>query len=73
MFLICNITLGRQPLYELSGWVRDIDPKCHGLGEKAIGAFNDDRFARALGKLYMTDRATLMRRNCGQNDKKGRP
>lgn len=60
MFLIWNITLGRQPLYELSGWVRDIDPKCHGLDEESVKSFNDDRFGRALDKLYFSYRATLM-------------
>ena len=60
MLPIWNITLGRQPLYELSGWVKDIDPKCHGLDADSIQAFNDDRFGRALDKLYLSDRATLM-------------
>ncbi len=60
LLLIWNITLGRQPLYELSGWIDDIDPKCHGLGRQEVDALNDDRFARALDKLYMADRATIM-------------
>jgi len=60
MFLIWNITLGRQPLYELYEWIRDIDPKCHGLDKQQLSSFNDDRFARALDKLYAADRATLM-------------
>ena len=60
MFLIWNITLGRQPLYELYEWIRDVDPKCHGLDRQQLSSFNDDRFARALDKLYTADRATLM-------------
>jgi len=60
LFLIWNITLGRQPLYELSKWIEDIDPKCHGLSEAQVASFNDDRFGRALDKLYAADRATLM-------------
>ncbi|MCG9479383.1 MAG: IS1634 family transposase [Actinomycetia bacterium] len=60
MLLVWNITLGRQPLYELGGWVKDIDPGCHGMDKDTVGAFNDDRFARALDKLYSADRATLM-------------
>jgi len=60
MFLIWNITLGRQPLYELYEWIRDVDPKCHGLDSQQLSSFNDDRFARALDKLYAADRATLM-------------
>jgi transposase len=60
LFLIWNITLGRQPLYELSQWIRGIEPKCHGLDKDQVASFNDDRFARALDKLYAVDRATLM-------------
>jgi len=60
LFLIWNITLGRQPLYELSQWMSDIDPGCHRLDEQQLSSFNDDRFGRALDKLYTADRATLM-------------
>jgi len=60
MFLIWNITLGRQPLYELYEWIRDVDTKCHGLDKGKLASFNDDRFGRALDKLYAADRATLM-------------
>jgi len=60
LFLIWNITLGRQPLYELSQWMSDIEPKCHGLDKQQLSSFNDDRFGRALDKLYTADRATLM-------------
>ena len=60
MLLIWNITLGRHPLYELSGWIKDIDPKCHGLDEESVQSLNDDRFGRALDKFYLADRATLM-------------
>jgi len=60
MFLIWNITLGRQPLYELYEWIRGIDPRCHRLNKKELSSFNDDRFGRALDKLYAADRATLM-------------
>ena len=60
MFLLWNITLGRQPLYELYDWIRDVDPKCHGLDKQQLASFNDDRFGRALDKLYAADRATLM-------------
>jgi len=60
MFLVWNITLGRQPLYELYEWIRDVDTKCHGLDKQQLSSFNDDRFGRALDKLYAADRATLM-------------
>ena len=57
ILLMCNITLGRQPLYELEQWARSIDPNCFGL---PVENLNDDRFARALDKLYLADRASLM-------------
>jgi transposase len=60
MLLMWYIALGRQPLYELSEWVTTIDPKCHGLNEQSVNSLNDDRFGRALDKLYLCDRATLM-------------
>ena len=60
MLLLCNITLGRQPLYELEQWVQRIDPKCYGLRIETSGIYNDDRFGRALDKLYLADRASLM-------------
>jgi len=41
-------------------WVNTIDPKCHGLNAQSVNSFNDDRFGRALDKLYLCDRATLM-------------
>ena len=47
MLLIWNITLGRQPLYELSEWVNTIDPKCHGLYKQSVNSFNDDRFFKS--------------------------
>jgi len=60
MLLVWNLTLGRQPLYELGQWVEGIDPSCHGMDRDTVRSFNDDRFARALDKLYSADRATLM-------------
>ena len=60
MLLLCNITLGRQPLYELEQWVQRIDPRCYGVSIETHGAYNDDRFGRALDRLYLADRASLM-------------
>jgi transposase len=60
MLLLCNITLGRQPLYELGQWAGSINPSCFELQVEDLKAFNDDRFARALDKLYLSDRASLM-------------
>jgi transposase len=60
MFLIYNITCGRQPLYELEEWVTKLDPRIFGYTLFEKGVFNDDRFARALDKLYYADRASLL-------------
>jgi transposase len=62
ILLIINLTLGKQPLYELEQWVHSLDLRC--LGQKTLpkGKFNDDRFGRALDKLYKADRGTLMTR-----------
>ena len=62
MLLIFNLTLGKAPLYELQEWVASIDGRCLGYGRLKRGRFNDDRFGRALDKLYMADRASLMTR-----------
>ena len=62
ILLIINLTLGKQPLYELERWVQSLDARCLGYQTLPQGTFNDDRFGRALDKLYKADRATLMTR-----------
>jgi transposase len=60
MLLIYNIACGRQPLYELEQWVNKMDPRMFESTHLGDGQFNDDRFGRALDKLYHADRASLM-------------
>ena len=60
MLLIFNLTLGKAPLYELEQWAQSIDFRCLGIQRFNNVNFNDDRFGRALDKLYMADRASLM-------------
>lgn len=60
MMLLFNITCGRQPLYELEEWVEHINPRIFGHHSFKKGTINDDRFGKALDKLYMADRATMM-------------
>ena len=60
MILLFNITCGRQPLYEIEEWAGRIDPKIFGYKSLRKGVLNDDRFGRALDKLYLVDRATMM-------------
>jgi len=61
LLLVLNITSGRLPLYELSQWTSDFDGRLIGRdSELSPDLFNDDRYGRALDKLYQADRASLM-------------
>ena len=60
ILLIYNIACGRQPLYELEQWVNKMDARMFKYNNFNDGKFNDDRFGRALDKLYHADRASLM-------------
>ena len=61
LLLAFNIASGRQPLYELGRWTASLDGKLLGsenpLPEEL---FNDDRYGRALDKLFSTDRASFI-------------
>ena len=60
MLLIYNLTRAKEPLYQLPAWVAALDGRA--IGDTALAAkrFSDDRFARALDRLYRADRAALM-------------
>lgn len=60
ILLLVNIVLGRQPLYELEQWFEKFDANCFGQHKSEKKLLNDDRFGRALDKLYAVDRASLM-------------
>ncbi len=62
LVLVWKIACGRQPLYELPEWVAKLDSRllrpvpevsCEEL-------YGDDRFGRALDKLYAADRASMV-------------
>ena len=55
-----NLSIGKQPLYELPAWVDSIDLRSIGYADYDPKRFNDDRFGRALDRLYAADRASLM-------------
>lgn len=55
-----NLTIGKEPLYELAGWVDSLDRRPIGYGELEPEQFNDDRLRRVLDRLYEADRACLM-------------
>lgn len=60
LLILYNLTLGRRPLYELQKWCSKINPLSIGYESIDCEALNDDRFGRALDKLYDIDRSSLM-------------
>lgn len=58
--LVYNLTLGKKPLYKLEDWINQIDFRCINMQNISDVNFNDDRFGRALDKLYDLDRASLL-------------
>lgn len=60
LLLIYNLALGKYPLYKLNKWVSSIDLRCLGYDDNNSFNFTDDRFGRALIKLYNADRASIM-------------
>lgn len=59
MLLAFNIAKGRQPLYELTQWVHSLDSRMFDFDTLGV-TFTDDRFARALDKVFAMDRASAM-------------
>jgi len=62
LLMVLNIACGRQPLYELSQWVKDLESRALKdlIPDGEALEFSDDRFARALDKLFDADRASLV-------------
>lgn len=60
LLMVCNITCGRQPLYELPEWMDRLEHRSLGKVDTDGCLFNDDRFGRALDKLFEADRASLV-------------
>jgi transposase len=60
VLLSYNLTIGKEPLYQLADWVQSLDLRPLGYSEFELEWFNDDRFGRALDRLYGADRACLM-------------
>jgi len=65
LLLAFNIACGRQPLYEMDTWMSKLDNGLLNIDRDLLpappcqGIFNDDRFSRALDKLYHADRASM--------------
>jgi transposase len=62
LVLVWNIACGRQPLYELPEWVAKLDSRLlrHVPDVSCEELYGDDRFGRALDKLYAADRASMV-------------
>ena len=58
--LIVNLILAKDPLYELAQWVEGLDLRALGYRLRPTVRFTDDRFARALDRLYAADRSSLL-------------
>jgi transposase len=59
MIMVYNIACGRQPVYELEHWATRLGRRVLPGNRAGMNMLNDDRFGRALDKLYIADRATL--------------
>lgn len=63
LFLLAiNLSVAKDPLYELAGWVASLELRALGLAARSAASFSDDRFGRALDKLHDADRASLQTR-----------
>jgi transposase len=60
VLLAVNLTLAKDPLYELADWVESLDLRALGYADPSTGRLSDDRFARALDQLYEADRTSLL-------------
>jgi transposase len=58
--LVTNLLLARRPLYGLPEWADRLVPEHLGLQPGQAGLIGDDRFGRALDRLYRADRASLL-------------
>lgn len=62
VLLAVNLTIAKDPLYELAQWIDSLDLRALGFGRRSAARFTDDRMARALDKLFEADRASLLTR-----------
>jgi transposase len=62
VLLIVNLTLAKDPLYELGDWIDSLDLRSLDYDPRPTQRLNDDQFARALDKLYQVDRTSLLTR-----------
>src|SRR4029079_1788848 len=61
ILLAVNLTLAKDPLYELAEWIDTLDLRALDY-LRPTQRLSDDRFARALDQLYEADRTSLLTR-----------
>ena len=59
IMVVRNLAVAKDPLYELAEWIDALDLRPLGFAQRPEARFTDDRFGRALDKLYEADRASL--------------
>jgi transposase len=58
--MIANIVIAKHPLYKIEKWIaKYVDGKAEKNAEEST-LYNDDKCSRALDKLYVADRNTLL-------------
>ncbi|MCI0484250.1 MAG: IS1634 family transposase [candidate division NC10 bacterium] len=58
--LVRNLVLCRRPLYALGEWAAPREAELLGLTAPQVDLLNDDRIGRALDRLFVADRASLV-------------
>ena len=58
--LIRNLVVARRPLYALGEWAAPREPELLGLTAQQMELLNDDRMGRALDRLFVADRASMV-------------
>jgi transposase len=59
MVLVKNILVARNPIYGVGEWAAGYAPDLLGLSAEELECLNDDRSARAMEKLFESDRPSL--------------
>ncbi|MEW6282754.1 MAG: IS1634 family transposase [Candidatus Eremiobacterota bacterium] len=58
--LVRNLVISRRPLYALGEWAGPREPALLGLTAAQVDLVNDDRVGRALDRLFLADRASMV-------------
>lgn len=58
--LVRNLVVSRRPLYALGEWAGPREPALLGLTPAQMDLLNDDRVGRALDRLFLADRASMV-------------